>query len=55
VTLKIPNHSYKLLEQIPTQQYEIQALAENRVKVQTKNSDFYTTITKALAAKRTEL
>jgi hypothetical protein len=44
----------QLLEQITKQQYEIKALADNQVKVQSKTSECYRTIIKALAEKRTE-
>jgi hypothetical protein len=41
----------QLLEQIAIQQYEVQALAHNWVKVQSKTSESYRTIIKALAKK----
>jgi hypothetical protein len=44
----------QLLEQIPKQEYEIKALADNQVKLQPKTFDSYRTGTKALAEKRTE-
>jgi hypothetical protein len=44
----------QLLEQIAKQQYEIQALADNQVKVRPKTSESNRTIIKALAEKHTE-
>jgi hypothetical protein len=41
----------QLLEQIAKLQYEIKALTGNQVKVQTKTSESYRTITKPLAEK----
>jgi hypothetical protein len=44
----------QLLEQIAKEQYEIKALADNRVKVQLRIAECYSTIVKALAERRTE-
>jgi hypothetical protein len=44
----------QLLEQVPAQQYETKALADNQVKVQPATTDSYRGITKALAEKQTE-
>jgi phosphoenolpyruvate carboxylase len=44
----------QLLKQIAKQQYEIKALADNHVKVQTKTSESYRIIIKALTAKCTQ-
>jgi hypothetical protein len=41
----------QLLEQIAKEEYEIKALADNQVKVQTKTSESYRIIIKALAEK----
>jgi hypothetical protein len=41
----------QMLEQITIQQYEVKALAHNRVKVQPKTSESYRIIIKALAKK----
>jgi hypothetical protein len=44
---------FQLLDQIVPKLYEIKALAQNQVKVQSKSSDSYRIITKALIDRNT--